>query len=180
MYTIGKLAREFDLSRSTLLYYDRIGLLSSSLRTESDYRLYSQEDARRLEQIRTYRRAGLSLADIRRVLDAPGNTLTRVLEKRLDELNEDIRRLRDQQRLIVGLLRNEGLPARIGVMNKQTWVSLLRASGFDEEDMARWHEEFERLAPKKHEEFLRFLCIPDEEIRLIRTSGRSRKKTDRL
>ena len=53
MYTIGKLAKKFDLSRSTLLYYDSIGLLKPSSRTESEYRQYSEDDAARLEQICT-------------------------------------------------------------------------------------------------------------------------------
>ena len=41
MLTIGKLARKFDLSRSTLLYYDRIGLLKPSGRTRANYRVYT-------------------------------------------------------------------------------------------------------------------------------------------
>ena len=93
MYTIGKLASRFNLSRSTLLYYDSIGLLQPSSRTESEYRQYSEDDFRRLEQICRYRRTGLSLTEIKRVLDSPETDLTQVLEKRLDELNEEIIRL---------------------------------------------------------------------------------------
>ncbi len=36
MYTIKHLYKEFHLSRSTLLYYDSIGLLKPSERSESD------------------------------------------------------------------------------------------------------------------------------------------------
>jgi DNA-binding transcriptional MerR regulator len=43
-YSISKLARAFGLSRSTLLYYDRIGLLAASGRTGSGYRCYSEKD----------------------------------------------------------------------------------------------------------------------------------------
>jgi len=168
VYTIGKLAKRFRLSRSTLLYYDSIGLLRPSSRTEKEYRIYSEEDARRLEQICVYRRAGLPLADIGRVLGSQENSLVAVLERRLDELNEDIQRLRDQQHFILGLLKKEHLFDRIGVMNKQTWVSLLAASGFSQDDMRQWHVEFERLSPEKHLRFLQFLCIPEEEIRIIR------------
>ena len=38
MYSISKLCREFNLSRSTLLYYDTIGLLTASERTRVNYR----------------------------------------------------------------------------------------------------------------------------------------------
>lgn len=169
MYTIGRLARRFHLSRSALLYYDSIGLLRPSGRTEGDYRVYSEKDAKRLEQICTYRQAGLRLEDIKQVLDSPENSLVSVLERRLDELNEDVRRLREQQHFIIGLLKNNSLLERITVMNKQTWVSLLKASGFTEEEMIRWHVEFERLSPEKHERFLRFLCIPEDEIQAIKS-----------
>lgn len=61
MYTVSKLANEFNLSGSTLLYYDRIGLLSPSGRSESNYRLYSEDDAERLRKICMFREAGVTL-----------------------------------------------------------------------------------------------------------------------
>ncbi|MBI5248950.1 MAG: MerR family transcriptional regulator [Desulfomonile tiedjei] len=169
MYTIGRLAKKYHLSRSTLLYYDSIGLLRPSSRTDGSYRVYSEEDARRLEQICTYRAAGVRLAEIGRVLDSSENELVSVLEQRLEELNDDIERLRQQQHLIIGLLKNSELFERMGVMSKETWVSLLLASGFSEQDMHRWHVEFEHLSPEKHLRFLKFLCVPEEEIRIIRS-----------
>ena len=169
MYTIGKLAKKFSLSRSTLLYYDSIGLLKPSCRTEGAYRHYSTEDAERLEQICMYRRAGLPLKDIATILDSPEHTLAETLEKRLDELNELIWRLREQQRFILGLLKNRRFFDRIGVMNVETWTALLASCGFTEDDMLRWHVEFERLAPEKHLRFLEFLCVPDPQIEEIRS-----------
>jgi MerR family transcriptional regulator, thiopeptide resistance regulator len=169
VYTVGRLAKKFQLSRSTLLYYDSLGLLKPSSRTDKDYRLYSEEDAKRLEQICLYRQAGLPLSDIGRVLDSPENSLVNVLEKRLDELGEDIKHLREQQLFIITLLKNDRLLERIDVMNKETWISLLAASGFTPEDMRQWHSEFERLSPEKHLKFLSFLCIPEDEIQIIRS-----------
>ena len=170
-WTVGRLARRFGLSRSTLLYYDRIGLLQPSGRTAANYRTYAEADARRLEQICAYREAGLSLQDIARVLDAPDSSLVSVLERRLETLNEHILRLRSQQRLIAGLLRNESALGRIAVMSKEAWVGLLRASGYTDEDMRRWHIGFERHAPDQHQAFLEFLCIPPDEITRIRSEG---------
>ncbi len=172
MLTVGGLAREFGLSRSTLLYYDSIGLLRPCRRAKGDYRRYGPEDARRLGQICLYRRAGLSLREIARVLDAPAGGLAEILEQRLEQLNQDIARLREQQRFIITVLKNPALEGRVGVMNRRTWVELLAASGFGEDDMRRWHAEFERLAPDKHQAFLEFLCLPVEEITLIRQWSR--------
>ena len=86
MYRIGQLAKRFGISRSTLLYYDSIRLFSPSGRSTSNYRTYTEADVKRLEQISTYRRTGLTLADIKRLMKTQGKTgLSRLLEKRLDE-----------------------------------------------------------------------------------------------
>lgn len=57
---------------------------------------------------------------------------------------------------------------RIRVINKETWVSLLAAAGFNAEDTRRRHVEFERLAPDKHVRFLKFLGTSEDEIQAIR------------
>jgi len=168
LITISRLAGRFNLSRSTLLYYDSIGLLKPSGRSGSGYRLYSRADQERLERIVTFRRTGLPLKEIARVLDSPAGRLSEVLTGRLRELSREIDRLRGQQRLIVGLLRRPELLEEAGVMTRRTWTDLLTASGFSEEDMVRWHVDFERLHPDKHLRFLRFLSIPEDQIRVIR------------
>ena len=64
MLTIGRLARRFSLSRSTLLYYDSIGLLRPSGRSPANYRLYTERDRRRLELICRYREAGVPMLPV--------------------------------------------------------------------------------------------------------------------
>jgi DNA-binding transcriptional MerR regulator len=169
LYTVGKLAKKFGLSRSTLLYYDSIGLLAPSARTESDYRLYSEPDAKRLEQICTYRETGLSLKEIGQVLDSPETQLAQTLEKRLEELSREIDRLRGQQNFILGILKSDR-PGKIkGGLTKEDWVGLLSASGYSEKDMLLWHVEFEKTDPERHRAFLELLGIPTQEIAMIRS-----------
>jgi DNA-binding transcriptional MerR regulator len=48
MHTISALARRFSLSRSTLLYYDSIGVLAPTSRSRAGYRLYGDDAVRRL------------------------------------------------------------------------------------------------------------------------------------
>lgn len=52
----------------TLRYYDRVGLLSPSMRTEAGHRLYSDGDFARLQQILALKFLGFSLDEIRRCL----------------------------------------------------------------------------------------------------------------
>ena len=171
MLTVSKLARRCGLSRSTLLYYESIGLLRPAARTPANYRRYGPADLRRLEQICVYRDAGLKLEDIRSILDRRNSGAASVLKRRLIELNAEIERLRGHQRAILKLLKNSGV-GRIKVITKEKWVSIMKASGFSEADMHRWHAEFERSAPEEHQEFLEFLRVSGEEIHSIRAWSR--------
>ncbi len=166
MTSIGRLATRFGLSRSTLLYYDKIGLLRPSARTFSGYRVYSDIDAGRLETICMYRDTGLSLGVIGNILDGPESKLRSSLQIRRDELASEITRLQTQQKLIAGLLKCK-LPAANG-LTKEIWTGLLAASGFEKQDMIDWHVAFEKSAPEKHKSFLEILNIPASEIRTIR------------
>ena len=166
--TIGRLARQFHLSRSALLYYDSIGLLHPSGRSSANYRIYTPNDTRRLEQICLYRQMGLALDEIGEALQNPENRVTAILEKRLAELDTAIRSLREQQHVILRVLKDKAIGRRISVMNKARWMSLLRAAGLDKEGMQRWHREFERRFPQSHQEFLEGLGIPAKEIQDIR------------
>ena len=167
MATIGRLAKRFNLSRSTLLYYDTQGVLSPSGRTAKGYRDYDEADARRLERICLYRRAGVALKDIRKILDAPEDRLADVLQRRLQKISEEISGLQDQQSLVLAMLQQKPpLPAK--GMDRKTWTGLLVASGFSEADMRAWHIAFENRSPKKHQEFLEFLGIKAAEIARIR------------
>src|SRR5271165_4157963 len=104
--TVTNLARTCKLSRSTLLYYESIGLLPRPRRTAGNYRAYTANDVDRLRQICIYRDAGVPLGDIRSLLDGPRDDAAAVLQRRLVELSAGIERMRDQQRAIARLLKS--------------------------------------------------------------------------
>jgi DNA-binding transcriptional MerR regulator len=165
---VTRLARSCNLSRSTVLYYESIGLLKRPPRSTGNYRIYSEKDRERLRQICIYRDSGLTLGDIRSLLDARGNDASAVLRRRFVEIGAAIERLREHQLAIARLLRGTDQLRRKEMVTKEKWVKIMRAAGFSEEDMRRWHKEFERSSPEEHQEFLEFLHIPAEEIRTIR------------
>jgi DNA-binding transcriptional MerR regulator len=172
MLTVSQLARLCGLSRTTLLYYESIGLLSPACRSHSNYRRYATPELERLRTICAYRDAGLRLADIQQILDEKSNEATAVLKRRLLELDREIETLREHQNAILRLLRAEDGTWRILEMTKEKWVSIMHAAGFQEEDMRRWHKQFEQRAPEEHQEFLEYLHIPAEEIGRIREWSR--------
>ena len=171
-YTISKLARAYGLSRSTLLYYDRIRLLSPSERTAAGYRLYTAHDEQRLKRICGFRQAGLSLIDIRKLISAGTRPSTRIFAERLQAIGGQILDLRNQQRLLTGLLKKAASGRCPPTVDKAMWVAMLRAAGMNAQAMNRWHAEFERRAPLAHQEFLASLGIPEKEIEMIRRWSR--------
>ena len=87
---VGELARTTGLTVRTLHHYDEIGLLKPSGRSESGYRLYSQEDVARLHAIQAMRHLGLALGDIGALLDGDGATPALVIEQQINALDREI------------------------------------------------------------------------------------------
>ena len=77
---IGELAKQTGLSIRTLHYYDEIGLLSPSHRTDVGYRLYSNQDIIRLQQIVSLRQLGFSLKEIHECLKNPDFSLQQTID----------------------------------------------------------------------------------------------------
>ncbi|MCP3961053.1 MAG: MerR family transcriptional regulator, partial [bacterium] len=137
----------------------------------ANYRLYSPADVERMELIDLYRQAGLALKDVARVLAFEDGAATDLLRRRLRDVSREIRELRRQQQMIVGLLEDE-VALHDRVLDKEGWVAILRATGLSEDDMGRWHVEFERLSPDGHRDFLESLGLEDEEVERIREWSR--------
>lgn len=53
-------------------------------------------------------------------------------------------------------------------MTVERWVELFRAIGLSDDDMHRWHREFETRYPEGHQDFLEWLRIPETRIGEIR------------
>jgi DNA-binding transcriptional MerR regulator len=71
LFTIEQVAARTGLTKRTLRYYEEVGLLLPTDRTEGNYRRYNEEDIQRLERIKKLRDLlGFSLADIRELLNA--------------------------------------------------------------------------------------------------------------
>ncbi len=167
MLTVSKLARLCGLSRTTVLYYESIGLLTPARRGSGRYRVYSETDLARLRDICTWRNAGLKLDDILAILIRPESGVSEVLKRRLMELEAEIETRRKQQKSILLLLREKET-----FMTKEKWTSIMSAAGLSDEDMRRWHSAFESAAPEDHREFLEYLHIPGSEIDRIREWSR--------
>ena len=94
--TIGQLARRANVSTSLLRYYEKEKLLEPSGRSESGYRLYSQDAERRLRFIRSAQRYGFSLHDIKLILgatdpdQADGAAIREIAQQRMFEIEQRV------------------------------------------------------------------------------------------
>jgi DNA-binding transcriptional MerR regulator len=179
-YTISQLGRLYGLSRSTLLYYDRIGLLPPFGRTDARYRYYTEADRDRLDRICRFRQAGLSIEDIRNLLASSENSSLSVLEKRFREIDDEIRSLKSKQKLLSRMMRGLSSDHSFPEVDKTMWVEMLRAAGMDDQAMEQWHGEFEARAPQAHREFLLSLGMSEQEACEIRRWSRKGQKSDRI
>lgn len=71
MMTVHEVSQRTGVSVRALHYYDRIGLLTPAGVTEAGYRLYDEENLRRLQSILLYRELEFPLSEIKELLDRP-------------------------------------------------------------------------------------------------------------
>lgn len=141
---IGDLAKRFGLNVRTLRYYEAIGLLPEPARTESGYRLYSAEDARRLQFVLQAKRVGFSLEEIRRIVQlgrhgAACGYVRETLARHLAEIDRqiaDLQCLRAELSAAATAWREPGAAASGQVCGLiERWSSSPRTT-YEEADMA--------------------------------------------
>src|SRR5690606_17468267 len=96
---IGELENRSGTSRHTLRYYEKIGLVSPSRRTNS-YRVYTAQTLRDLEFIQRAQSMGFSLGEIGEILDAQRKKLidcadgATIISRKMAEVKDKIANLK--------------------------------------------------------------------------------------
>lgn len=110
MLTIGKLATNAQVSTDTIRYYEREGLISPARKSESGYRLYTDEAIRRLGFVKHAQQCGFSLAEIRELLELRNDSRAccddayRVAVEKKARLEAKIKALQAMSRALSGLI----------------------------------------------------------------------------
>ncbi len=132
MYRISELAQKVGLSRSTLLYYEKQGVLQG-IRQANGYRLYSDKDAQRLHLLQQLQAGGLTLKECQACLDSK---LERpLLEQRLQQLDAEIAQKQQSRTLLAALLGDGTLRPWHQMTNQlapDAYLEWLQQQGFDE------------------------------------------------
>lgn len=80
MRTVKEISEITGISVRTLHYYDEIGLLKPTEKSEAGYRLYDDKALETLQQILFFREFDLPLKEIKMVMDNPGFDKNQVLQ----------------------------------------------------------------------------------------------------
>ncbi len=97
---IGELAKRVGVNPKTIRYYEQIGLLPGPERTAANYRVYRPEDVKRLEFIKKAQVLGLSLREIKGILQIresgqlPCEHVRALLTHKLEELDRHIAQMK--------------------------------------------------------------------------------------
>lgn len=105
---INQAAQQTGLSTKQIRDYEKVGLLPQAMRSESGYRLYSQNDLHRLHFISNARKVGFSLAQIAELLtlnDNPNRSSRAVKQLTEQHIRELQQKITDLQQML-DLLKN--------------------------------------------------------------------------
>ncbi len=104
VHRIGEAARRCGVSAANIRYYEAQGLLRAPVRSEGDYRLYSEADVHRLRFIRLCRALDMSLDEVRTLValdlnnKADCQTARAALDAHLQHVRERLSELRSLER----------------------------------------------------------------------------------
>src|SRR4051794_26864047 len=148
-WKVGELARATGLTIRALHHYDDIGLLVPS-RTQSGHRLYSRDDVERLYRVLALRSVGLSLDEIRAVLDDDEVGLVDTVRRHVAALERDIeqrRRLLDRLHEMLGTLERSATPTLDDLLGTVEAMTVVEATIEDIITRDPWAEAWEMTAP---------------------------------
>jgi MerR family transcriptional regulator, thiopeptide resistance regulator len=118
-YQTGEFAQKASVSVRTLRFYDKVGLLSPSQYTEARYRLYTDADFFRLQQILALKFLGFSLGEIKCCLQVGPTALQEslalqkaMMQDKREQLNAIIQAIDETEELLQ--------------TNQEDWESIVR------------------------------------------------------
>ncbi|MGN1334230.1 MAG: MerR family transcriptional regulator [Anaerovoracaceae bacterium] len=96
------------ITKKNIRFYEEQGLLSPGRNRENGYRDYNEEDVRKLEQIKLFRKLGLPLEEIR-MMQAGRSTVADSMKRHLVTLKREQENVEHSMKLCEMLRETEGL-----------------------------------------------------------------------
>ncbi len=93
MLKISDVAKQLNISASTIRYYDKLGLLTNMKRDENKIRIFNQEDMDRLAIILCLKKTGMSMQDMKEFM--------KIYSEDCKHIPEKVERIRRQKEILV-------------------------------------------------------------------------------
>ena len=140
MYMINEISKLTGISVRMLHHYDKIGLLVPSKRTDSNYRMYNDDDIARLYQILIFKELEFPLQKIKQILDDENFNREEALKVQRNLILEKKNRL---ERIIESIDDNIG---NLGgnIMSKKNFKV------FDYEEVKKHQEKYKEETEKRY------------------------------
>lgn len=140
---IGEVAERTGVTQRTLRFYEEKGLLRPPERMDGGFRLYSEEDVRRVEHIRRLQDLlGITLADIKEMVDAEEMLLELKAQYRPDS-DVDEKKVQLRKAIDVVSRQHDIVAQKAEQMSEMKSQLEERLQTFD-----RWMKELEQLERK--------------------------------
>lgn len=137
MYRISELAALVGLSRTALLYYEKLNLINGR-RLENGYRVYSDRDVQQIRLIQQLQNGGLTLAECKSCLESKLDKS--VLRLRYKELEKEVEQKEKSLALLSSLLGNKTSKPwheTLSEIAPDAHIDWLKVQGFDEKQALR-------------------------------------------
>jgi DNA-binding transcriptional MerR regulator/trans-aconitate methyltransferase len=150
VYRISELASLVGLSRTALLYYEKLNLIAGK-RLENGYRVYSDRDVQQIRLIQQLQAGGLTLAECKSCLESRLDKA--VLRLRYDQLESEIKQ-------------------------KEQALSLL-SSLLGDKSSKPWHETLSEIAPDAHIDWLKVQGLDEKQALRVKWLSKDMNEHDK-
>lgn len=164
-YTVQKLSKIAGISTRTLRYYDEIELLKPLKINSSGYRIYGQNEVNKLQQILFYRELGISLENIKNIINSPTfDSLSALKEhhnkllakrKQIDLLIENATKtiaLREGKYIMTDLEKFEGFKEKIIDENEKNYGTEIREK-YSEDVINQSNKKLKSMSKKDYDDW---------------------------
>lgn len=86
MKTIKEICEMLGVTRRSIQWYEQAGLIHPTERNKYGHLLYDDNQIKKIELIKFYQQIGLSIGEIKEIIDAPNEVIKSVLERQIAEL----------------------------------------------------------------------------------------------
>ncbi|MCE0724877.1 preQ(1) synthase [Legionella sp. PC1000] len=143
-YQIKDISQMTSLTIRSLQYYDEIGLLKPTKRSMSGYRLYSETDLIRLQQITTLKFLGFSLSTIKKIMENPHFDVMASMGIQARELTEKAARINEAASLLTYISSQVGMNQPVNWKSTAKIIEILELNTMNDHVLKKYQSEAEQ------------------------------------